>query len=272
MIDDLDETIRQLLVKELPYRTGEIDISFDQPKREWSARVSKPTINLYLYDVRENNVLRQHQWERVREENGKVTQKRSHMRVDCFYMLTTWVPNHAEGEHRLLNDALMVLFRYPILSEELLEGEMKGQPYEVQARLAAHDRLTNPAELWSSLDNELRPSISYVVSVALNPWQEVTTPAARAFSLKPITPIPTTFSFDGMVRRIDDKSPLPGVRVEIKGRGLGTTTDDQGHYQLGELPGGQYTLVIWPSKGKAPIEVKKTLTYPVKAGDHDLEV
>lgn len=168
MIADLDETIRQLLIKELPVKNGEIDIKFEQPKREWSARVSKPTINLFLYDVRENNILRQHQWERVREGNGTVTQKRSHMRVDCLYMLTTWASD-PEDEHRLLTRALMALFRYPILPEDRLEGTLRNPPYEIQARLAAHDRLTNPAELWSSLDNELRPSISYVITLALDP-------------------------------------------------------------------------------------------------------
>ena len=54
MIADLDETIRQLIVKELPIRNNEIDIAFDQPKREWSARLTKPTINLFMYDLREN--------------------------------------------------------------------------------------------------------------------------------------------------------------------------------------------------------------------------
>jgi hypothetical protein len=65
MIADLDETIRQLLIAELPIKNGEIDVSFDQPKREWSARLSKPAVNFFLYDMRENATLRQHQWERM---------------------------------------------------------------------------------------------------------------------------------------------------------------------------------------------------------------
>ena len=37
MIADLDETIRQLLITEMPIENGEIDVTFDQPKREWSS-------------------------------------------------------------------------------------------------------------------------------------------------------------------------------------------------------------------------------------------
>src|SRR5512143_880134 len=172
MIADLDETIRQLLMKELPVKNGEVDIKFDQPKREWSARLTKPTVNLFLYDLRENNVLRQHQWDQVREGGGTATLKRSPMRVDCFYMLTTWAAD-PEDEHLLLTRCLMALFRYPILPEDRLVGALQNPRFEIQARLAAHDRLTNPAEMWASLDNEIRPSISYIVTLALDPWSEV---------------------------------------------------------------------------------------------------
>ena len=58
MIADLDETLQQLLKNELPIKNGEIDIKFEQPKREWSARLSKPTVNFFLYDLRENVKLR----------------------------------------------------------------------------------------------------------------------------------------------------------------------------------------------------------------------
>ncbi len=281
MIADLDETIRQLLIKELPVKNSEIDIKFDQPKREWSARVSKPTLNLFLYDVRENNVLRQHQWERVREGPSTVTQKRSHMRVDCFYMLTAWAAD-PEDEHRLLTRAITALFRYPILPEDRLEGALKNPPYEIQARLAAHDRLTNPAELWSSLDNELRPSVSYVVSIALDPWAEVVLPATRTFSfnvgqagnpeeeqsLQEGGKAVALLYFGGTI--LDKaQNPLSGIQVAVKNTGFLDTTDAKGRYRLGGLLPGEHTLVVWPPTGK-PVE--KNITLPAQAGDYDVEV
>ena len=62
MIDELDEYLKKFLTRELAtlgYDPGKVDIVFDQPKREWSARVSRPTLNLFLYDIRENQKLRQ---------------------------------------------------------------------------------------------------------------------------------------------------------------------------------------------------------------------
>ncbi len=283
MIADLDRTIEQLLTAELPIKNGEIDVKFDQPKREWSARLSRPTVNFFLYDVRENNVLRQHQWEKVavdkngRLQNGTVQRKRTPFRVDCFYMITSWA-SEPQDEHRLLTRTLMALFRHPILPKARLIGELQNQPFDIQARLANHDKLTNPAEVWGSLDNELRPSVSYVVTLALDPWAEVTSPVVRTFTLRSgqTETLPqlwqlvegtdeTRIYIGGTVTQAEQ--PQEGLEVAIKGTGLFTTTDANGQFTLGSLPAGDYTLVVWPADGKP-----KERTISVPAADYDFEL
>ena len=294
MITDLDETIRQLLKEELPIKNNEIEVSFDQPKRENSAKWTKPTVNLFLYDLRENNVLRQHQWEQIangRRGDNLSHLKRSPMRVDCFYMLTTWAAD-PEDEHRLLTRCLLALFRFPVLPGDRLVGSLRNPPYDIQARLANHDKLTNPAEVWSALDNEMRPSISYVITLALDPWTEVkddsivrtlTLRSGQSFTLprhqRLIEETRGELSFiGGTVRdKAQDGAPITGIEVAIKGTGLFDTTDEQGRFILGSLPRGQYTLVAWPPEGK-PREKRITVPVigddgkPVTDGDYDLEI
>lgn len=284
MFDDLDETLRQLLIAELPIKNGEIDISFDQPKREWSARIGRPTVNLFLYDVRDNPHLRAHQWETA-PPNGRgdalARMKRTPYRLDCFYMLTTWA-TEPEDEHRLLARCLLALFRHPILPTDRLVGGLKNQPYEVQARLASHDRLTNPAEVWSALDNEMRPSISYLITLALDPWTEVTAPLVhtrvlragqsqdprRSPRLDPEGQLPDHVAVGGTVW---DHTPggarQSGIQVAVKGTGLFTTTDSLGRYVLENVPPGELTLVAWPPEGK-PVE--KRVQAPGPATEYDL--
>jgi hypothetical protein len=293
MIADLDETIRQLLKEELPIKNSEIEISFEQPRRENSARWTKPTVNLFLHDVRENNVLRQHQWERLPDggNGGRVaSQKRSPLRIDCNYMLTTWAAD-PEDEHRLMTRCLLVLFRFPILPESRLVGTLRNPPYDIQAQLARHDKLTNPAEIWSALDNEVRPSVPYTVTLALDPWQVVTGPIVRTLTLhsgqadtlshrpRLIDATREEWSFiGGTVRdRTRDGHPREGVQVAVKGTGLLARTDAQGRFTLGSLPRGQYTLVAWPPKGK-PREKEIVVPAvdeagkPATNGDYDLEL
>ena len=260
MIADLDRTIRNLLINEMPISDGEIDIKFDQPTRDWSARLTRPTLNFYLYDVRENNTLRQQQWQRA-NGNGRdhlAWQKRMPYRVDCHYMMTVWAAE-AEDEHRLLTRAMLALFRFPILPPEQMLGEMQGQPFEVPAALARHDRLTNPAEVWSAIDNDMRPAISYMVTLALDPWTEVSGPIVRTPILRtgqahtlPHLPQMVQISerafIGGVVRQ--DAQPQVGIEVAIKGTGYLTMTDANGRFRLGALPTGSYTLIAWPPHGK----------------------
>ncbi len=282
MIADLDQTIKQLLVAEMPIKNGEIDVKFDQPTREWSSRLSKPTLNFFLYDLRENNVLRQHQWENMNNGNRQngdhlSHRKRTPMRLDCRYMLTAWA-NDSSDEHRLMTRTLMSLYRYPVLPEERLVGMLKNPIFDISASLARHDVLTNPAEVWSALDNELRPSVSYVVTLALDPWTEVTGPAVQqlTFRLGQAANLPQA---TGLVEGTAEESiyiggtvskegaPQAGVEVAIKGTGLFSVTDAKGRYTLGGFPPGEYTLVAWQAKGK-PREKKVS----VPSGNCDINL
>lgn len=284
MIADLDETLRQLLKDELPIKNSEIEISFEQPKRENSVRWTKPTINLFLYDLRENNILRQHQWERVPKGNGRdqlAHLKRSPLRVDCIYILTAWAADPGD-EHRLLTRTVLSLFRYPTLPEDRLVGSLRQPLFDIQARLARHDKLTNPAEIWGALDNEIRPSISYTVTLALDPWKEISGPIVRTRILRSgqsatlpryhelqQETLTEMVSIGGTVRDASNPAAsLPGIEVAIRGTGHFATSDENGRFTLGGLSPGDYTLVAWPKKG-IPKEI--SITVPSTEGcDIDL--
>ncbi|MDF1512930.1 MAG: Pvc16 family protein [Anaerolineae bacterium] len=286
MLADLDETIRKLLIAEIPIRNSDVDVSFEQPKREWSARLAKPAINLFLYDVRENNILRQHQWERL-DNNGRpksegIALKRTPMRVDCSYIMTTWAAD-PEDEHRLLTRAMLVLFRFPTLPNKYLTGAVQNPPFDIQARLASHDKLTEPTDLWNVLDNEMHPSVSYMITLALDPWTEITGPLVRTRILRfgPSTSLPDyqelstdagwvdMITIGGTVRTKSGDEPAAGFEVAIKGTGLFTTTDSQGRFRLGSVPPGSYTLVVWLPDGKMK---QKKVTIPTEDGNYDMEV
>ncbi len=264
MIADLDRTLENLLIAEVPIRNGEIDIKFDQPRREWSAKLSRPTVNLFLFDVRENNILRQHQWEKLAAQNGRAPSvaqlKRTPFRIDCHYMLTTWA-SEAQDEHRLLSRVMLALLRHPILPKAHLFGQMQEQPYDLQARLASHDRLTNPAEMWGSLDNEIRPSISYIITLAMDPWQPMTTPLVftRALRTGQTVTLPDKrellaqteemrAAIGGIVTKANQ--PQPDLSVAVRDTGIVGRTDENGRFLLPNLPPGQHTLVIWSATGK----------------------
>ncbi|NED92220.1 DUF4255 domain-containing protein, partial [Streptomyces sp. SID11233] len=53
MIHEVDEVVKSLLGGGGLAGTG-IDISFEAPSRDWAARRTGPSVNVYLYDIRED--------------------------------------------------------------------------------------------------------------------------------------------------------------------------------------------------------------------------
>jgi Pvc16 N-terminal domain len=72
MLQDLDETLKQLLTTKLPrISTGEVKISFAAPDSEFATNtVQGLTINLFLHDIRENLELRSNDWLVQRQSDG----------------------------------------------------------------------------------------------------------------------------------------------------------------------------------------------------------
>ncbi len=280
MIDDLDEVLRQLLIRDLPIKNGEVDIEFDQPRREWSARVSRPTLNLFLYDVRENQKLRQTQpmWDIERQLDGTVIKRRKPIRLDLHYMLTAWA-TEPEDEHRLLGRALLALFRYGSLPEELLTDSLRTQPVPISIMVAQYEELRNPTDVWNVLDNEMHPAIACIVTLALDPYQPTTAPLVRTRELRlGPSPVPESQRLDDRLEpdvfwtiggTVRSKAPLDAQSVELVllERGLAVRLQPEGRFTIGRLQAGEYTLEV-------TVEGRPSRRFPitVPAADYDLEV
>lgn len=183
MIQDADDTLRELLVQKVPLDTRAIDVMFDMPSKEWSVGVSRPTVNLYLYDVRENHELRSNQRHLTRHGNAG-TEQRAPVRVDLAYLITVWTADISD-EHQLLGRVLTALLRYPLLPEDVLKGSMQAQPLPVQAWIAQPERTPNPWDLWGHIDNSMKVGLSYVITASLEPYpaEEVQLVSQARFNL-----------------------------------------------------------------------------------------
>src|SRR6201991_2622383 len=90
MLADLDETLRGLLKEELEVHGFEgVDVQFEAPSRDWSGQLSKPTVNIFLYDLREAETLRPSEWSSV-TRNGRAYETRPPMVMECSYAVTAW--------------------------------------------------------------------------------------------------------------------------------------------------------------------------------------
>lgn len=272
MFADLDETIRQLLIQGVPLDPTEIEISFDTPDREWSGRLTRPAVNCFLYDVRENVKLRVSSWE-VRRDQNQATRVKNATRIDATYQISAWA-RAPEDEHRLLWRVLIALARYATLPDDLVRGALKNQPFPIATSVAQPDQMpANYADLWQALDNRIRPVLTYVVTLALQPDLVEVTPLvlkAPTIKLNNVDPraVEDALRVRGRVR--DRQDPTKSVKdavVLIRETGDWTSTDEEGRFTFERAPRGAITLVV-RANGKA--EVHKTTVVP--APNYDLEI
>jgi hypothetical protein len=212
MIRDLDDTLKRLLVEKTPLDPTQVDVNFEVPDREWSTGLAKPTINLYLYDIRENRELRDADWGTERGPNGGTGRRRAPLRIDLAYLVTAWT-RAVEDEHHLLWLALYTLARHPLLSGDLLEGELKHQGRPLRLNTAQGDGvLKNPADFWTALDNQLKPSVNLLVTVEMD--LEMAIPAP------PVGEVKINLGASGTAKRGTNARGAPGsgTPVEVVGR------------------------------------------------------
>lgn len=169
MINEVDETLRAVVKAEV-VNGADVDVVFDAPTRDWAARRNKPTLDMYLYDIREDLRRRETGYIERRNDRGMVEERRELPRFfKLAYLITAWT-QRPEDEHRLLSAALGLFMRYDVLPQEymtplLVESEM---PLLVSiAYPPPEDRQVS--DVWSSLGGDLKPSIDLVITMPIQP-------------------------------------------------------------------------------------------------------
>nr|WP_269328808.1 DUF4255 domain-containing protein [Kineosporia babensis] len=154
--------MRRLLIRQaLPNGTAEV--VFDAPSRDWAARRNAPTIDAYLYDIREEVSRRERGAAAVRDPAGLVQARRMQPRwFRLSYLVTAWT-KRPEDEHRLLSVVLGCLLRNEVLPPDDLPAALTDITRAVQLSVAVPAESRSIADIWSALGGELKPSLDVVV-------------------------------------------------------------------------------------------------------------
>jgi Pvc16 N-terminal domain len=163
MIQDVDAAL-EALVRRDALNGSRVEVLFDAPTKDWVARRNAPTVDLYLYDIREELNRREVAWGEVRDETGRVTERRPpSRRFRLSYLVTAWT-QRPEDEHRLLSSLLTAFIATEALSPDLFTGPLKDASVPVIVRVAlppSEDR--SIADVWTAMGGELKPSLDIQV-------------------------------------------------------------------------------------------------------------
>ena len=90
MIVQVDDALREL-VRTRAKVGAEVEIELAAPTTEWAAKRNAPTINIYLYDIREDTSKRENGFVEERDERGTVVARKPPPRYfKLSYLVTAW--------------------------------------------------------------------------------------------------------------------------------------------------------------------------------------
>ena len=274
MIRDLSQSLRNLLEDPaLATQFPELEsaaVVFDRPTSTFSP--SQTSVDLFLYDIRENTELRSNEREVVR--NGPLaTVRKPPMRVECSYLVTAWPVGGTElplQEHRLLSQALQVLIRNPTLPAPFLVGQLVGQEPPLPTVVPEVDGLKSAAEFWTSMSNQLRASFTVSVTISVPALPPDTGPivTTKIGGFASGTP-----RVDETLRQIGGQvvdgtgNGIEGAIVDVLDASLRAVTDTEGRYLLSRVPAGNRTLRVVAVGFQVATKV-----VPVPGSPHDYEI
>ena len=239
MLADLDAALRRLLETELAgHGFDGARVSFEAPTNQWATGLTAPTVDLFLYDLREAVDAATGGWSEHRG-NGPVRLERPALRLECSYAVTAWT-REAEDEHRLLSQTLAVLLahtRLPdrILGERLAEVTAAEGPIMTRIGQPKSDR---KAEFWTAVGGRYRVSIDYVVTISIVPGVTVERgPEVRTHSVR-------VAGFEryrcGGVVRSADGSPVADAWLVLPAVGAWARSGPDGRFSFSGVPAGAH--------------------------------
>jgi hypothetical protein len=252
-IDDLSKTLKAILQDPtfavmFPALAG-ADIVFDRPLDTFAP--TKSTVDLFLYDIRENLDLRLNQITSTRVGNQTITHPAA-LRLQCSYLATAWPVGGSDlvfQEQRLLTEVLVVLSHYPIIPSNFLQRSLIGQDPGMPMVALHPDALKNLAEFWSSLGSKLRASLTVTATISVPIFSDlpdyiVTTHRTTYTSQTSLgNGTETLIQFGGRVVDMTAQA-IPDALVDVLDAGLRDTTDNDGQFVFDSIVPGTHTIRV----------------------------
>jgi Pvc16 N-terminal domain len=251
-IVELDEVLEAMVRRELEaVNVDGVSITFEAPDRERVAGWPSPALNLFLYDVRESEYVRDRSWQRDPSGLGAAIQ-RSPLRLECSYAITAWTRTTTD-EHRLLSEVLGILLAYPQIPVDLLSsGLLVGAPPVPLSTRVAHGKAAGRPDFWTAIGSPYKLSLELAVTILVPAAQRRAAgpPVQRAVVAFPGPPPATVAVQAGRVRRRDG-TPAAGALVLATDAGIAAVADADGRFRLIGLPDGAHRGEVRDVDGSA---------------------
>jgi hypothetical protein len=261
------------------------DLSFAIPDKAFKPlSAQRNTLNCYLYDIRENRELRDAGKYLERQPGGQYVLEAPPCRVSAAYCITAWspaqVPDPQLDEHNLLAAVLRALLRHPEFPQPALMGVLIGQKLPLPTQVAQPDPARNSGDFWNAIGGQLRPSLEYRVSIALDYRAAEVGPLVtgvlsrvgmRDGDVERLTsPADALYAVGGTVWQTGiPATPVANAWVRVDETGELAVADVAGRFVMQHVVPGTYTLRVRATGFK---EASRSMQVPLAVGSYDINL
>ncbi|WP_291428819.1 DUF4255 domain-containing protein [Deinococcus sp.] len=168
MIDEVQQSLKELVYTEASLPRDALDIRFAAPTPSWVSGLTRPTLNFFMHDLRENASLRSMEFTNGHSGLG-VTRTLAPRRMDLRFLVTVFFKAQLD---ELGRDEWQVLWR--VLAALMRQDEWEDRYLPAAARDTGLGilGLITPGDasggVFSSLGQTVRPHLNYTVTVPLD--------------------------------------------------------------------------------------------------------
>lgn len=243
MLELIDESLEKFFRAAVPLSAADIDVGFDAPDREWAAKLTRPTVNLFLWDIRRSS---------TRSKTGMTTVMRdgvpqhqsAYPVVELRYVVTAWTSDLGD-ERALLSGLTKTLLSFSGIprrycSDALEHLEAPG----VSMARAGEDHM----DVFKALDGKLKPGLNVVITTQFDTDVSLPTgPEVGAIETavgRPQGPVERRRRVAGEIANAAERGVIGAV---VRCPGDATTVNDVGQFMLRAVPGDEIIVEVDPS-------------------------
>jgi len=173
--------------------------------------------------------------------------------MEVSYAITAWA-QAVEDEHRLLSQVLSLLYAFPTLPEDMLNGRLRnGSQPTITAKVG--QAKGDKADFWTAVGGQYKASLDYVVRLAVESGFKRTAPQVRTQTIRarlldaPPAAVVEMHRTGGTIAD-GDGEPVGNVWVTLPDAGRWTSTGPDGRFLFDRLNPGRHRLLARSADGR----------------------
>jgi hypothetical protein len=211
----VSESIQKLLKEKMEDPKPDVTIlAPDEPSS------SHQRVNLFLYKVQENPMMRNLDWQVSRNDPTRIVPPP--LSLNLFYLLTVYAKSDQQAgdstAHAILGDAMRVLYENATVPDRYLMGDLKQNSEQIKIIQVPVD-MDEMSRVWSTFGRPFRPSLMYEVSVVQIAMKVQEHPVAKRVTEIKVGEVKTSF-IPPTIEQIRPLRGVAGTQITIYGTHL----------------------------------------------------